>query len=416
MNSLLKALRKAEQDKRERACSIAQAPHSSAELKLVEAEFLQTEVPQLDEGTAQSPAPPCPEVEPNLARAATVKERPYQREAMAINQPETSTRTERSPSRLEANKPRSMLPWLALGGVVLLSSLVAWFTWQYQQLMQNSLAPLPRVESLTHSVASEIISKVPSSDAPQASNAQGYVVEVNDGSALEGNTAQGILASPSPVPIKQAAKVMPVAGAKADEVRFEKTARDSGEPIHAAWRAYQQGDLDGAERGYQRVLAQEPRQRDALLGLAAVQVRRGNTARAAGIYQYLLQLNPQDEEVRQAQLSLEPQRFSAEQAALLQQTNPQEPPLGTSPLLLGQYYASKAQWPQAQQQFFLAWSAQPEQADLAFNLAICLDHLAQHRLAADFYQKALDLAARTSANFERTVVESRLAQLRLAGF
>lgn len=314
---------------------------------------------------------------------------------------------------------RSLWPWLVLGGGVLLLGLVVWFTWEYQQLSQSTSSPLPSAHSLPASAStpvqvaeqSVVDSALKNTPTP---NAAGYIAEGDKIKEAQPNTVQGIesaVANPAPAPRVNAPQAMAV-----DEVRFIRTPVDNLSPLQQAWEAYQQGEMAKAELLYRKILNTEPRQRDALLGLAAIHVQRGQLGQAAGIYDYLLGLNPQDQAAQQAKLALNPEQINAEQVARLQQSPEAETASATSPVLLGQYYASRSRWQEAQAQFFQAWSAQPDSPDLAFNLAVSLDHLQQQKLALEFYQKALDLAQRKQATFDRAAADSRLAQLRLAGF
>lgn len=327
------------------------------------------------------------------------------------------------PPLMSGSKPRNLLPWIALGGGVLLAGVVAWVTWQYQQISQGTLTPLPRAlpaDVASAPVASEPDAMLAVSTEPNASEAAkmpGYLSQEHDANKVEASTPSSIW----PLPAKKNANTPPAsmrvaAPSGADQLRFEKTPSETNAPIMLAWEAYQQRNWRLAEQLYRKILASEPRHRDALLGLAAVHIQQQQNDKAHAIYQYLRQLNPQDHEVQQALLALHPERISAENVAAWQQSQPQADARAINPILLGQYYASRANWQQAQEQFFQAWSAQPDNADIAFNLAVSLDHLQQAKLAAEFYQQALTLGSRFGAAFDRPATEARLAQLRLAGY
>ena len=61
---------------------------------------------------------------------------------------------------------------------------------------------------------------------------------------------------------------------------------------------------------------------------------------------------------------------------------------------LGNLFARQGRWPEAQQSYFRAFSAMPENADYAFNLGVGLDRMNQPRLAQTYYRRALELAQR----------------------
>ncbi|MPN55938.1 hypothetical protein SDC9_203622 [bioreactor metagenome] len=85
----------------------------------------------------------------------------------------------------------------------------------------------------------------------------------------------------------------------------------------------------------------------------------------------------------------------------------------SAPLLfaLGNLYARQARWSEAQQAYFQAYAADPENPDFIFNVAVSLDHLRKSKLAAQYYQMALTAGESRAAGFDRNQVRSRLAEL-----
>ena len=67
---------------------------------------------------------------------------------------------------------------------------------------------------------------------------------------------------------------------------------------------------------------------------------------------------------------------------------------------LGNQYAQQGRWAEAQQAYFKAFAANPENPDFAFNLAVSLDQLRQGKLALEYYRKALSLAETRGAAFD----------------
>ena len=67
---------------------------------------------------------------------------------------------------------------------------------------------------------------------------------------------------------------------------------------------------------------------------------------------------------------------------------------------LGNQFAQQGRWAEAQQEYFKAFAAEPENADFAYNLAVSLDHLRQPSQALDYYQRALALAEKRGASFD----------------
>jgi Tfp pilus assembly protein PilF len=64
--------------------------------------------------------------------------------------------------------------------------------------------------------------------------------------------------------------------------------------VQQGYQAFQRGDLAAARESYQKALAREPSNRDALLGLAAIDVRNGHLESAEAQYRKLLETDPRD--------------------------------------------------------------------------------------------------------------------------
>jgi Flp pilus assembly protein TadD len=78
---------------------------------------------------------------------------------------------------------------------------------------------------------------------------------------------------------------------------------------------------------------------------------------------------------------------------------------------LGNQLAQQGRWAEAQQEYFKAAAAEPDNADFAYNLAVSLDHLRQPRLAREHYLRAIALAEKRGAGFDLAAARTRAAQL-----
>jgi Flp pilus assembly protein TadD len=78
---------------------------------------------------------------------------------------------------------------------------------------------------------------------------------------------------------------------------------------------------------------------------------------------------------------------------------------------LGNYYAQQARWGEAQQAYFNAYKLEPDNTELAFNLAVSLDRLGQRKLAAQYYQRALQLDPEHHADFDNAKISKRIDEL-----
>ena len=194
-----------------------------------------------------------------------------------------------------------------------------------------------------------------------------------------------------------------------------KVSRRSNAPrispaLQYGYRALLDGDLPTAADQYATALRQDPNNRDALLGSAAVAVRRNDTALASASYMRLLELDPSDPDALAGMLSLRPGDTGQSERRLkeLLRKSPDSAPLQFA---LGNLYSRQARWTDAQQAYFRAYSASPDNPDYAFNLAVGLDRLNQPKLALTYYQRALALSQAGPAGFDSEAVRARMRQL-----
>lgn len=194
-----------------------------------------------------------------------------------------------------------------------------------------------------------------------------------------------------------------------------KVSRRSNAPrinpaLQYGYRALLDGDLPTAADQYATALRQDPNNRDALLGSAAVALRRNDTALASASYMRLLELDPSDPEAQADMLSLRPGDTGQSERRLkeLLRKAPDSAPLQFA---LGNLYSQQARWTDAQQAYFRAYTASPDNPDYAFNLAVGLDRLNQPKLALTYYQRALALSQAGPAGFDSEAVRARMRQL-----
>jgi uncharacterized protein HemY len=79
---------------------------------------------------------------------------------------------------------------------------------------------------------------------------------------------------------------------------------------------------------------------------------------------------------------------------------------------LGNLYAARGRWEEAQGAFFEALRLEPASADALYNLAVAMDHMGQSRIAADYYGRAVTAARGRTSAFDSAQVERRIAELR----
>ena len=181
--------------------------------------------------------------------------------------------------------------------------------------------------------------------------------------------------------------------------------------VQAGYDALVAGDLAEARKRYAAALAADAANVDALLGLATVEARGANPAAAAARYRRALELDPGNATAQAGLAALAD--FSRPEALenALRVELARAPDSAALQVTLGDLYASQGRWSEAQAAYFEAHRLQPENADVAYNLAVSLDHLGQRRAAADFYRRALGARRAAAAQFDPAVAARRLAEL-----
>ena len=181
--------------------------------------------------------------------------------------------------------------------------------------------------------------------------------------------------------------------------------------VEQGYQAFQRNDLAAARDAYQRALARERTNRDALLGLAAIDVRTGQINSAEGRYLKLLEIDPRDSHAVASLISLRGQLDPVASESRLKSLIASQPESALLHFSLGNQYAQQSRWSEAQAAYFKAHSVDPENADYAFNLAVSLDQLHQGKLALDFYRRALALTDRRAASFDPARARLRVQEL-----
>jgi Tfp pilus assembly protein PilF len=180
--------------------------------------------------------------------------------------------------------------------------------------------------------------------------------------------------------------------------------------LTAAYQAYQSGDLGTAWQRYREVLQKDPKNRDALLGMAAIAQQQGQDDAAMQYYRQVLLLDPRDP-VAQAGMSAFSTGDAAGKESRLKLSLAQAPQSAALHFALGNLYTEQSRWGDAQQAYFNAIRLEPANAQFAFNLATSLDHLGQRKLAAQYYGLALQTDTTGNAGFDRAQTQQRLNQL-----
>ncbi|MGD2138782.1 MAG: tetratricopeptide repeat protein [Burkholderiales bacterium] len=178
-----------------------------------------------------------------------------------------------------------------------------------------------------------------------------------------------------------------------------------------AYEALQRGDYEKATVLYSEVLSRMPESTDAMLGLGAIAWKQGRPGVASQYYGRVLEVEPRNTHAQAGLIAILGNADPVAAETRLKQLIDREPS-GFLYFTLGNLYAQRNLWAQAQQAYFRAFQLQPGNSDYAFNLAVGLEHLGKERPALDYYRKALDLSFKNGrANFDQELAIERVGQL-----
>ncbi|MEX2517471.1 MAG: tetratricopeptide repeat protein [Gammaproteobacteria bacterium] len=182
--------------------------------------------------------------------------------------------------------------------------------------------------------------------------------------------------------------------------------------LTSAWNEFQAGNMQAARLLYQTALAEQPDNRDALLGAAAVALQERQPEVAFGYYIKVLRQNPADNVAQAALISLQGAADPVRHESRIKQMLARDPDAAYLYFTLGNLYATQLRWPDAQQAFFDAYSRADDNADYALNLAISLDRLGQPGAALDYYRRAVLLSEEYQrSSFDVVSVSRRIQEI-----
>jgi len=182
--------------------------------------------------------------------------------------------------------------------------------------------------------------------------------------------------------------------------------------IATGYELLRSGDLNGARRSYATAYAADSSSIDANLGLATVEARLGNIGAAAGHYRRVLNADPGNATALAGLASMADMSQPEQLEQQLRADISRYPQSAALHFALGNLYAARGRWEDAQGAFFEALRLEPASADALYNLAVAMDHMGQSRIAADYYGRAVATARGRSAAFDPAQVERRIAELR----
>ena len=222
--------------------------------------------------------------------------------------------------------------------------------------------------------------------------------------------SSGLSASEIQESIQNSAGINSYSSKNTIEIKRNPTKNGVSEELKAAYQAYITGDLEIARQYYLEELETNPRNKDVLLGLAAIATRLQLVNDAQAYYLRILELDPRDSSAIAGMAGLV-QADPIQTESRLKNLLAQQPDAAALHFALGNNHVTQLRWAEAQQSFFRALSIDPANADYTFNLAVSLDHLKKNELATKYYREALVLADKGPVGFKEAQIIERLKEL-----
>lgn len=306
--------------------------------------------------------------------------------------------------------------WLTLGALGVCGiGIGLYFWWQLSHLNGSSLrpaAPAAQITRMTPAPAPGTPGAPPPVPVPQPSAtvleqkpaASEDAYAASERAAAASKLARGRIAAPELQPEPEVAPNAP-------RLQLTRT-RPAADPLLLrGWQNLQAGNIDAARKDYEQSLRGDPKNVDALLGLAVIASRQGRSADAEHYFMQALEADPKDAAAQAAIFGLRAQSDPSVAESRLKLALSEQPESPSLNFTLGNLYAREQRWNEAQQAYFNAVSGDGSNPDYLFNLAVSLDQMRQPKLAAQYYQKALEANSKRPAAFDAERVRRRLNQL-----
>lgn len=164
--------------------------------------------------------------------------------------------------------------------------------------------------------------------------------------------------------------------------------------LEKAYNALLGGQTEAAIEIYQDILTNEPKNKDALFGLATTYHRVGQLDLARGLYAKLLEIDPNYRDGLNnflVLLSEEAPNEALEKMRDLEQKNPGFSPI---PAQMAIIYQKQGNTEKAIDKMYNALALAPENITYRYNLAVLLDKQGNYEQASTLYQQVLDSAAK----------------------
>ena len=397
-------------------------PHLPSHLEELDAQFL-AEAKQA--ASARLKAPPAVPVRDPLADAgfaetpargaAQAKPRPG---ATRHDAPQNQSAAQNLFSAKQADKPPARKTFaIAIGALTVLSvcGIGGYFWWQLQPKtsLVASRAPMP-----PPSAALPAVSPAAVPPAPTVAASPGAPAVATPGTARatipmadDKDDDSAPIAAKAPAQARRAASPAASPSEPDGPIRVTKAPLKVNPALMRGFDAFNRGDLALAQSEYEHAQKADPRNTDVLHGLAAIAVRQGRLDQAEALYRRIAEADPHDTVAMSALINMRGQIDPSTAESRLKTLAADQPELAAPQFSLGNLYARHGRWNEAQQAYFRAYSAEPDNPDIIYNLAISLEHLRQNKLAAQYYGQAIAAAQTRTAGFDKVQAATRLRTL-----
>jgi tetratricopeptide (TPR) repeat protein len=213
------------------------------------------------------------------------------------------------------------------------------------------------------------------------------------------------------VAVRPAASPTPATSFSSESKRPGATVNSDTSGIQSAYAAFQEGNYSLARQRYQDVLRQDPRNVDAMNALGLIAWRSGEPDVAERMFRAAVNADPKDATANSQLALLYSESDPSGTEARLRNLIASQPNAAPAYYALGNLLSRQQRWNEAQQALFQAYTLDSDNPDVLFNLAVSLEHLNQASVARQFYDRALQAAARRPADFDRNVARSRVQAL-----
>jgi Tfp pilus assembly protein PilF len=366
----------------------------------------------------QGPASPtAPAARPNVA---PTQETTTRRPVPAANASQSQAEQKQAKNLFEAKAPtppanNNRKIALALGISTLVATLAigAYFWWQLQP--KSSLTPLRTTSPPPPpaSPPSSTLLALPNAAVPPAPTvtASPPPSPQDRRPANDADEEEETLRPTKPVSPRRSAETFSAPQAADSPVKISRAPLRVNPALARGYELFERGELNAARLEYERVLKSDPQSIDALHGMAAISLRENRPDAADHYFQRVLVADPQDAHAIAGLANLRGGNNPAAAESRLKGIVAAQPELAAPQFALGNLLAAQERWSEAQQAYFKAYSVEPGNPDILFNLAISLEHLRQAKLAAQYYALAIEAANRRPSAFDPAQAAARLRAL-----